>query len=100
MHAVYTSRIYIRVNKITRTFKSGNSVAVRLPASLGVKAGEEMRIREDQGRYVLEPVGDRSKKIDLTGIYGSRPGLKPLNPEDRLFEERKLDWDGKLLGRG
>ncbi len=83
----------------TRTFKSGNSVAVRLPKALGIAAGTEMRVREEQGKYVLEPV-EKSGKIDLTGIYGSCPGLKPLRPEDRLFEERELDWDGKLLKGG
>ena len=43
--------------KTTKTFKSGNSVAVRLPKSLGIEAGTEMRVREESGRYVLEPVG-------------------------------------------
>lgn len=88
------------MNRITRTFKSGNSVAVRLPAALGIKAGIEMRVRQEQGRYVIEPVEQAAKKIDLTGIWGSCPGLKPLRPEDRLFEDRELDWDGKLLKGG
>lgn len=88
------------MTKATRTFKSGNSVAVRLPKALGIEAGTEMRVREEQGKYVLEPVEAEPKKIDLTGIYGSCPGLKPLDPEDRLFEERELDWEGKLLKRG
>lgn len=83
--------------KKTRTFKSGNSVAVRLPASLGVDPGVEMTVREERGRYIVEPVEAPRKKIDLTGIYGSCPGLKPLAPEDRLFEERELDWTGKRL---
>ena len=30
---------------------------------------------------------------------GSMPGLKPIPPEDRVFEERELDWEGKLLRR-
>jgi antitoxin VapB len=85
--------------KTTKTFKSGNSIAVRLPKALGIEAGTEMRVREEQGRYVLEPV-EKPRKIDLTGIYGSCPGLKVLKPEDRLFEERELDWEGKLLKRG
>ena len=34
----------------TRTFKSGNSVAVRLPKVLGIKEGTEMRVREEQGK--------------------------------------------------
>lgn len=85
------------MSKITRTFKSGNSVAIRLPKALGIKEGTEMRVREEQGKYVLEPVEEEPKRIDLTGIWGSCPGLKPLRPEDRLFEERELDWEGKLL---
>ena len=81
--------------KTTRTFKSGNSVAVRLPKSLGIKEGTEMRIREERGKYVLEPVDPEPRKIDLTGIYGSCPGLKPV-PRLRM-EPRHLDWKGKLL---
>ena len=82
--------------KTTKTFKSGNSVAVRLPKSLGIEAGTEMRVREESGRYVLEPVR-RGDKIDLTGIYGSIPGLKPLTRRQRMMEPRELDWEGKLL---
>ena len=85
--------------KTTRTFKSGNSVAVRLPKALGIKEGTEMRVREESGRYVLEPVEVEPKRIDLTGIYGSCPGLKPLKRRDRLMEPRELDWEGKLLKR-
>jgi len=86
--------------KTTRTFKSGNSIALRLPKALGIGEGVEMRVREEHGRYIVEPVETPARRIDLTGIYGSCPGLKPLRPEDRLFEERDLDWDGKLLKRG
>lgn len=85
--------------KITRTFKSGNSVAVRLPKALGIEPGTEMRVREERGRYVLEPVDNKPKRIDLTGIYGSLPYLKPLRPEDRIMEPRELDWEGKRLKR-
>ncbi|WP_174291389.1 AbrB/MazE/SpoVT family DNA-binding domain-containing protein [Sphingomonas bacterium] len=83
-----------------KVFRSGNSLALRLPKALGLKDGTEMRVREEQGRYVVEPVEAPKRKIDLTGIWGSIPGLKPLPPEDRLFEERELDWEGKLLDRG
>lgn len=81
----------------TKVFKSGNSVALRLPKSLGIKAGTEMTVREERGRYIMEPV-EREARIDLTGIYGSCPGLKPVK---RLpMEPRELDWEGKLLKRG
>jgi len=84
----------------TKVFKSGNSLAVRLPKSLGIAAGTEMRVREEQGKYVLEPVEPERKTIDLSGIYGSCPWLKPLTDEERLLEERELDWDGKQLRGG
>lgn len=64
--------------KRTKTFKSGNSVAVRLPKSLGVEAGVEMTVRAERGRYIVEPVREEARKIDLTGIYGSVPGLRPV----------------------
>ncbi len=68
-------------------------MAVRLPASLGVKAGIEMRVREEQGRYVVEPVEQEAKrKIDLTGIWGSCPGLRRSLLEEREFEESERPW--------
>ncbi|HYW16231.1 MAG TPA: AbrB/MazE/SpoVT family DNA-binding domain-containing protein [Allosphingosinicella sp.] len=84
--------------KKTKTFKSGNSVAVRLPKSLGIESGVEMTVREERGRYIVEPVEQEPKKIDLTGIYGSCAGLRPLTDEEREIES-DLDWDGKLLDR-
>jgi antitoxin VapB len=77
----------------TKVFKSGNSLAVRLPKSLGVKAGTEVRVREERGRYIVEPVDSEPKKIDLTGIAGSIPWLKPLTREEREFEDSPRDWD-------
>jgi len=83
-----------------KVFKSGNSVALRLPKALGLKEGEEMRIlREDRSGFKVEPVEPSKRKIDLTGIYGSIPDLKLLTPEDRIMEPRELDWEGKLLKR-
>ncbi|WP_174273089.1 AbrB/MazE/SpoVT family DNA-binding domain-containing protein [Sphingomonas bacterium] len=82
------------------SFKAGNSVAVRFPKALGLDAGTELTLREEQGRYIVERTAKPVTKIDLTGIYGSIPGLKPLSPEEREFEERELDWEGKLVKRG
>ena len=82
--------------KTTRTFKSGNSIAVRLPKALGIPAGVEMRVREDHGKYVLEPVEQKPKLIDISGFAGKAPWLKPLTREEREFDESPRDWD--LLG--
>lgn len=76
--------------KTTKTFKSGNSIAVRLPKALGIEAGTEMRVREEQGKYVLEPVVKEPRKIDLTGIAGSMPWLKPMPRDD--FDDSPRDW--------
>jgi antitoxin VapB len=83
--------------KKTRTFKSGNSVAVRLPKALGVEAGVEMTVREERGRYIVEPSEEPviGKKIDLSGIYGSLPpGSIRLEPEE--YEDLPREWH--LLG--
>jgi len=69
-----------------KTFKSGNSVALRLPKTLGIKEGVEMTVREEQGRYVVEPVDLPKKKIDLSGIAGACPDLKLLTPADREID--------------
>jgi antitoxin VapB len=83
-----------------KVFKSGNSLALRLPKALGLEEGTEMTVREEHGKYTFEPVDAVPRKIDLTGIAGSMPWLKPLTREEREFEERELDWEGKLLKRG
>jgi antitoxin VapB len=83
--------------KKTKTFKSGNSVAVRLPKALGAEPGVEMTVREERGRYIVEPAQQDAdhKKIDLTGIYGSLPpGSIRLDPEE--YEDIPREWH--LLG--
>jgi antitoxin VapB len=83
-----------------KVFKSGNSVALRLPKALGLKDGDEMMIlREDRAGFTVEPVEAPKRKIDLTGIAGALPGLRLLTAEDRIMEPRELDWEGKLLKR-
>jgi len=81
----------------TKVFKSGNSAAVRLPASFGAVPGTTVEVREEQGRWIVETVSEKPKKIDLTGIWGSIPDMKPLTSEEREFEERELPW--RLLDR-
>lgn len=80
----------------TKVFKSGNSVAVRLPKSLGITAGTEMRVREEQGKYVIEPVEPERRTIDLTGIYGSCLGLNPIVRDEDDYEDLPREWH--LLG--
>jgi antitoxin VapB len=82
----------------TRTFKSGNSVALRLPKALGIPAGIEMQVRVERGRYVIEPLGPSQAdgKIDLTAIYGSKSGLALIDREADEHEDIPREWH--LLG--
>ncbi|GAA3247978.1 AbrB/MazE/SpoVT family DNA-binding domain-containing protein [Sphingomonas yabuuchiae] len=75
-----------------KVFRSGNSLALRLPAALGLTEGTEMTLREEQGRYVFEPVQTPPKTIDLTGIAGSMPWLKPIEREEREFDDPERPW--------
>lgn len=74
-----------------KVFKSGNSVALRLPKALGLKEGMEMTLRENPRGFAAEHA-DRNGRIDLTGIAGAIPGLKPFTLEEREIESQ-IDWD-------
>ncbi|OJW67400.1 MAG: hypothetical protein BGO57_08270 [Sphingomonadales bacterium 63-6] len=82
-----------------KVFKSGNSLALRLPKALGLEEGSEMVLREVQQGYSLEPLEKPKRKIDVSRFAGKAPWLAPLQPDDRQFEERELDWEGRLLRR-
>ncbi len=73
-----------------KTFKSGNSVALRLPKALGVKEGMEMKVREDRGSFIVEPVNTPKRKFNIDKVWGigQHLGLKPIASEDRAFEHR------------
>jgi antitoxin VapB len=72
---------------IAKTFKSGNSVAMRLPKGLGIKEGVEMKVREERGKFIVEPVEAEPRMIDLTGIYGAIPGIERMP-----FDEVERNW--------
>jgi len=76
-----------------KVFKSGNSLALRLPKALGFAEGAEMLLREDQGRYIVEPAVKATRKINLDGIAGVAPGLKPITRDERDFEPEPRVWD-------
>lgn len=71
-----------------KVFKSGNSVALRLPKALGLKNGDEMILREANGSFTAFPVDAAPKKIDISGFAGKAPWLKPLPRGLREFDER------------
>ncbi len=76
-----------------KSFKSGNSVAIRMPAALGIEPDREWTIVEKDGEFVVRAVGEQRRKFNIGKVAGSATGLVPLKPEDRLFESRPLRWD-------
>jgi antitoxin VapB len=71
-----------------KTFKSGNSVALRLPKALGIKEGVEMKVREEQGRYVVEPVDAPKRKLDVDSFWGKAKGMIHVPDPREDFEPR------------
>jgi antitoxin VapB len=69
-----------------KVFKSGNSLALRLPKALGLEEGTEMVLREMKQGFTVEPADKPKRKIDVSGFWGKAPGLKV--PERHDFEER------------
>lgn len=79
-----------------KTFKSGNSVAVRLPKSLGIKEGEQVRLVElAKGNLRLEIVPAEKRKFNVAKVWGigKHLDLKLIADEDRVFEHRSLLWE-------
>jgi antitoxin VapB len=71
-----------------KTFKSGNSVALRLPKALGIKEGVEMNVREEQGHYVVEPVDAPKRKLDVDRFWGKAKGMIHVPDRGEDFEPR------------
>jgi len=76
-----------------KVFKSGNSLALRLPKGLGIEDGTEMIVREERGEFRFEPADKPKAKIDISGFWGKAPWLKV--PERRDFDERPSTIDAR-----
>ncbi|OYW44621.1 MAG: hypothetical protein B7Z08_11440 [Sphingomonadales bacterium 32-68-7] len=77
-----------------KVFKSGNSLALRLPAGLQLTPGMEMELTVEDGVfYSFEPADLPKRKFDIAKVCGSANDLAFIEPDDRLFEERPLLWE-------
>lgn len=73
----------------TRTFKSGNSVAMRLPKGLDVPEGVEMNVvREAPNSFRFEPVDAPKRKIDVDSFWGKAAGMVHVPTPREDFEPR------------
>lgn len=77
-----------------KVFKSGNSLAVRIPAGTKLAAGMEMDLTIENGEFLsLEPIGRPKRKFNIAKVAGSARTLEFIKDEDRVFEERPLLWE-------
>ncbi len=77
-----------------KVFKSGNSLAVRIPAGTKLSAGMEMDLTIEDGEYLsLQPINPPKRKFNIAKVAGSAQDLNFITDEGRLFEERALLWD-------
>ncbi len=83
------------VEHTAKSFKSGNSVAIRIPAALGVEPDREWIVEEKDGDLVLRPKPKAKRKFNIEKVRGCAigSGLKRIEPEDRVFEHRPLPWE-------
>lgn len=78
-----------------KSFKSGNSVAIRIPAALGVEPDREWVIEEKDGDLILHPKPKAKRKFNIEKVWGigRGSGLKRIAPEDRVFDPSPRLWD-------
>lgn len=74
---------------VTKTFKSGNSVAVRLPKEFGIDEGTEVEI-ERMGRQVTITPRPRKTVADLIEALERLPKpSRPMKREKIIFPKRR-----------
>lgn len=71
---------------VAKSFKSGNSVAIRMPAALGIEPDREWTVSEEDGELRVRAKQGPKRKLNVDKFWGKATGLKLL--EDREFEER------------
>ena len=75
----------------SKIFKSGNSLAVRIPAGTKLAAGMEMELMVEDGQFLsYEPIEQPKRMFNIAKVAGSATSLKPIRHEDREFEDRPL----------
>lgn len=73
----------------TKVFKSGNSLAVRIPAGTALKAGMEMDLTIEDGVFLAyEPIEAPKRKFDVAKVAGSAKALDYVEPASREFVPR------------
>lgn len=81
-----------------KVFKSGNSLAMRIPKEMGLQEGAVMRVREEQAGFRIEVEEPERRGIDVSGFWGKCPGIELASRED--FDERPSTIAARLAAEG
>jgi antitoxin VapB len=84
---VYTERVMGKEYK-AKVFKSGNSLALRLPKELGLTEGSIMVLREDPSGYHFEPEAPQKRKLDVDRFWGKAKGMVHVPAQREDFDPR------------
>ena len=75
----------------TKIFRSGNSLAVRLPKGLAFEEGTEVEIRRDGANLIVSPA-----RLDMASIVARLAAMPPVGKFERLdMKAPKRLWDGE-----
>ncbi len=78
-----------------KVFKSGNSLALRLPKALGLQEGSEMILRETRQGFVAEPAEQPKAKLDISKFWGKASGMIHVPEPREDFEPRPSSLKAK-----
>jgi antitoxin VapB len=76
------------MNAVTKTFKSGNSEAVRLPKGLGFGVGTEVEIEQVADGLLLKPT--RKAKLSFQEMLARMREIGP--PSDGVQEREPFEY--------
>lgn len=79
-----------------KVFKSGNSLALRLPKELGMKEGATMVLRQERFGFVAAPEDAPRQKLDVDRFWGKAKGMIHVPEPKRDFEPRPSELRHKL----
>lgn len=74
----------------SRTFKSGNSEAIRLPKGIGFGIGTEVRIERDGDRLIVTAIDQEAEQVRRFRAMLER--MKALGPVPGPRQEREDIW--------
>ena len=69
-----------------KVFKSGNSLALRMPAALGIAPDREWTVTEEDGELHIRAKPAERRKLDVDKFWGKAKFLSV--PKRRDFDER------------